>query len=165
MPDPVDDLLAQIKADNHSRAASPSPMPIPPEPEDSIDALLAELDGCTPAKPPTSQPAIQNNQSSVNQTKQLNPLNSQPAQSAPVDVATDNLLADLKTLYAEQDRAKQEQEATFKRQQRAANMRQAEAWLKALHSQSSEAAWFEEFAAKYASRIEAAMDYLGLSAD
>jgi hypothetical protein len=92
------------------------------------------------------------------------------------DASTDKLLAEIKTLYTEQDRAEdlkrqqhlqaeQQRQANLKRQKQAAIVRQAEAWLKQLNHQSSEAAWFEEFAAKYTSRVEAAIDYLGLQAE
>jgi hypothetical protein len=168
MPDSIDDLLAQIKAAN-SRAASHSPMPTPPDPpENSLDALLAELNGDTVAKanakPASAQPSSSNNPTSANRA---NPLNScKPvSQAASANAETENLLADLKAIYAEQDRAEQQRRATFKRQKQAANIRQAEAWLKTLDTQSTEAAWFEEFAAKYTSKVEAAMDYLGLTAE
>jgi hypothetical protein len=42
-------------------------------------------------------------------------------------------------------------------------MQQAQTWLRTLDANTSEAAWFEEFATKYDSRVEAAIDFLGLS--
>jgi hypothetical protein len=39
-------------------------------------------------------------------------------------------------------------------------VRQAQVWLKKLDKNSDEGYWFDQFAFKYSSRIEAAIDYL-----
>lgn len=205
MSDPIDDLLNQLKSSD-IKAASASlhmPMTSPPSglPSDSIDDLLANLDGkaASPDQPRTglSSPAqASQQQAKYQQAKQQQKLTPQvplqpsknpqfdalvnPPATAPLssdaEASTDRLLAEIKTLYTEQDQAEglkrqqqlqaeQNRQAHLNRQKQAAIVRQAEAWLKDLNHQSSEAAWFEEFAAKYASRVEAAIDYLGLQAE
>lgn len=192
MSDSIDDLLAQLKLTADAKT-TPAPAPSTnPEPSsnyltDSIDSLLTNLD----EKPRTATPSANlTSASTVTSASsppqpQLPVANSQfealvnpattPAQVAQ-DPSTDRLLADIQAVYAEQDqteveqqqqrlRAEQQRQAAIKRQKRAAMVRQAENWLKTLNHQSSEAAWFEEFAAKYASRVEAAIDYLGLRAE
>lgn len=62
----------------------------------------------------------------------------------------------------EQLRQEQLRQAELKRQKQIAAAKQAEEWLKRLNPRSGEAAWFEEFATKYESKLEAAIDYLGL---
>lgn len=82
-----------------------------------------------------------------------------------------NLLAELKGEYEEQAKAeeqkrqqqlKEEQirQEQLKQQQREAIIKQAQAWLKSLDPLSDEGLWFEEFAYKYPSKQEAAIDYL-----
>lgn len=200
MSDPIDDLLNQLKSSD-IKAASASlhmPMTSPPSglPSDSIDDLLANLDGkaASPDQPRTglSSPAQASQQQAKQQQKltpqvplqpsknpQFDALVNPPATAPPspdAEASTDRLLAEIKTLYTEQDQAEglkrqqqlqaeQNRQAHLNRQKQAAIVRQAEAWLKDLNHQSSEAAWFEEFAAKYASRVEAAIDYLGLQAE
>lgn len=83
----------------------------------------------------------------------------------------DALLSQIKTEFAEQDKAeelkKQQQikeekirQEQIKQQQRQALTKEAEAWLKKLNPRSAEGLWFEEFAYSYSSKLEAAIDYL-----
>ncbi len=83
----------------------------------------------------------------------------------------EELLAELKAHYTERDRAEarqqQEQRAIERRQQdelrsqqRSAAAQRAQTWLQQLQPHSGEAIWFEEFAARYPSRLDAAIDYL-----
>lgn len=173
MSDPIDDLLAQIQssadatAENTAKPQQHSPMPSQPSGSPgSIDDLLAEMDGRpTPSSVPPA-PVL--------------PASSQkPAPAVPPapprrDAGIDNLLSDMKSTYQEQDRAEalrqqqqrqeeQRRQETLKRQKQAAVAKQAEEWLKTLDIRSGEGAWFEEFAAKYPSRVEAAIEYLGLT--
>ena len=83
-------------------------------------------------------------------------MSQQKAQNSQHDPA--EALEQQKQLVAEQRRKEQ-----ARQQQRAALVKQAEDWLKTLDPRAGEGAWFEEFAAKYTSRIEAAIDYLGLN--
>jgi LmbE family N-acetylglucosaminyl deacetylase len=167
MSDPIDHLLAQIQssdatAKNTAKPKQHSPMPSQPPAgsPSSIDDLLAEMDGrpapraVSPASPQKSAPAVQ--------------------PSPRRDAGLDNLLADMKSTYQEQDQAaalkqqqqqqeEQRRQEALKRQKQAAVAKQAEEWLKTLDIRSGEGAWFEEFAAKYPSRVEAAIEYLGLA--
>lgn len=88
--------------------------------------------------------------------------------------STERLLAEIQHLYTEQDRQQRQQhqqaaiiaaqqQAIRQQQHRMKVMQQAQTWLRALDANTSEAAWFEEFATKYNSRVEAAIDFLGLS--
>lgn len=182
MSDSIDDLLAQIKASHNKDAAgsthppsiAPDSNPMP-KPTDAgavdIDHLLAEIDG--QAAKPTSP------------TSKLPPSNPRQTPDHPLDAetrfppastkdSTDDLLTEIKAIYQEYDRAEdlrtqqqrqeeQRRQAMLERQRQAVIVKKAEAWLKTLDAKSSEAAWFEEFASKYASRVEAAIDYLGLN--
>ncbi len=170
MSDPIDDLLAQLQssdasAKNTAKPKQHSPMPSQPPAGSpgSIDDLLAEMDGrptrsVPPAPVPPASP--QNFPPAVPPT---------PSKNAGID----HLLADMKSTYQEQDRAEalkqqqqrqeeQRRQEILKRQKQAALAKQAEAWLKTLDAKSGEGAWFEEFAVKYSSRVEAAIEYLGL---
>jgi type IV secretory pathway VirB10-like protein len=168
MSDPIDNLLAQIQPSSNASAKPKQHSPMPSQPPasspGSIDDLLAEMDGCPPR--PTVQPApTPQNPISVSQPT--------PPPAPRRDGAIDNLLADMKSTYQEQDRAEalkqqqqwqeeQRQQQAASRQKQAVLMKQAEEWLKNLDIRSGEGAWFEEFAAKYPSRVEAAIEYLGL---
>lgn len=150
----------------------------------SIDDLLAEIEG-KPA--PAQQPQRLQPFPSVTQTdwQQVSPAQSErPEAIGETKSATDRLLEDLRTQYDQHDRAEelkrqqqqraeelkqqeqirqeQRRQAELKRHKQLAVMQQAEEWLKRLDPRSGEAAWFEEFAAKYESKLEAAIDYLGL---
>lgn len=192
MSDSIDDLLAQIKASNASPnkdaagsmqppapiapGANPMPNPTDAGAADNLDHLLAKIDGqeASPTSPtsklpisklPTSNP-VQTPDRLLDAEKRLPP--------ASTKDSTDDLLTEIKAIYQEYDRAEdlktqqqrqeeQQQQVMLKRQRQVAIVKKAEAWLKTLDAKSSEAAWFEEFASKYASRIEAAVDYLGLN--
>ncbi|MCU0566083.1 MAG: hypothetical protein MUF49_05755 [Oculatellaceae cyanobacterium Prado106] len=56
----------------------------------------------------------------------------------------------------------QTRQQTYEQQQQAERERKAMAWLRSLTPADEDYAWFESFAAKYASRVEAAIDFLGL---
>lgn len=84
---------------------------------------------------------------------------------------TDFLLQQIKAEYEEQEKAekfKKEEELQQEQikqqqilnQQKKALKKQAEEWLKKLDPLSEEGLWFEEFAYKYPSKLEAAIDYL-----
>ena len=193
MSDPIDDLLAQLQSSRPDASKSaPSSMnsqPPPPTnlPINSIDGLLDDLDE-KPAKRPQDQPIQPSTNPKFDALVQPvvhlpdldQPISNPPRQTgAATDNLTDNLtanlLADIKALYQEQDQtaalqqqaeqaAEQRRQETLSRQRRGELVRQAETWLKNLDARSGEAAWFEEFAAKYSSRVEAAIEYLNLEA-
>lgn len=175
-PDPIDDLLAQLQPAVHPPAA---PMPQPDSPAltpanstGSLDHLLSELqaidqaclaapnslDSIAPVPPivPATNPQFE---------ALLHPHPVEPPRSGTD--STERLLAEIQDLYTDQDQqaaAKAtERQASQQRQRRAKVVRQAQAWLDSLDHNTSEAAWFEEFATKYSSRVEAAVDFLGLS--
>ena len=88
-----------------------------------------------------------------------------------VSLPENNLLAELKGEYEEEAKAeeqkrqqqlKEEQirQEKLKQQQQEAISKQVQAWLKTLDPLSDEGLWFEEFAYKYPSKQEAAIDYL-----
>lgn len=177
MSDPIDDLLAQIQssdatAKNTAKPKQHSPMPSQPPAgsPSSIDDLLADMDGRPTPRAVSPAPI------SPAPVPPASPQKSAPAvQPSPRrDAGLDNLLADMKSTYQEQDQAaalkqqqqqqeEQRRQEALKRQKQAAVAKQAEEWLKTLDIRSGEGAWFEEFAAKYPSRVEAAIEYLGLA--
>lgn len=171
MTDSVDELLAQMKA-TYGDEAKPdrsSPVPGAPSPSSSpssahpgsatadrsLDHLLADLDG-SPALNPRHQPAPS------------------PPQSSKPEASADPLLSQLKTQYTDHDQAialqkqaqleaEQRQQQRVQQQRRAALTKRAQTWLKQLDPHGGEGVWFEEFAANYPSRLDAAIDYLGVS--
>lgn len=189
MSDPIDDLLDQIQSANPAPAqpaAQPATQPATqqtaqpaqqPNPASAIENLLATLDD-RPA-PTVSQPSANPHFDALihpTPAQTVGPSLAGPSPEPFKAESADRMLADLKALYQEQDqaeaarqqemiRAEQERQATVQRQRQGTINRQAQDWLKNLDRASGEAAWFEEFAAKYTSRLEAAIDYLGLRAE
>ncbi|GAB4369915.1 MAG: hypothetical protein Kow00121_10180 [Elainellaceae cyanobacterium] len=190
MGDSVDDLLAQMQAKYTDAAdapknkastpaagqvspAVPAPLPAKPsalDPSDPIDRLLLQVQE-SGVNPPSVQSSPHASTRSPGSASNLNP------STAPLpDSTADPLLGQIKAQYEQHDRAEalkkqeaqqqeQRRQEQLKRQRRAALHQRAEAWLKSLDPRSGEAVWFEEFAGKYHSRIEAAIDYLGLESD
>jgi hypothetical protein len=136
MTDSIEDLLAQTKAKygNHS---PPAPLPGKETDDRAIANLLAKLQA-SPETPAQPEP-----ESTLQQELQAIRAEAAPP-SAP-------------------NPWEQQRQAILARQRRAEIVRRAEAWLRTLNPQDGESAWFEEFATKYESRVEAAIDYLGLS--
>lgn len=184
-PDANQSDVSPSGADQTVQPVSQSPIePSPSRPaSESIDDLLAEIEGKpAPTRPQSAQslpvaPPI--NWQSVTPTS-VEEISGIPRPKS----STDRLLDELKAQNDERDRAEelkrqeqqraeeqqrqeqlrqeQRRQAEQKRQKQRAVMQQAEEWLKRLDPRSGEAAWFEEFAAKYESKLEAAIDYLGL---
>ncbi|HEY9699719.1 MAG TPA: hypothetical protein V6D10_20835 [Trichocoleus sp.] len=186
MTDSIDDLLAQVKAQYGDEVnqvkQSPLPQSLPTAPPiqsaaqetsqpsgsspKSLDSLLAELEGKPAPLPPSG--SMQLSQPAIDQKSYL------PTPLPATNLAADPLLTQLKAKYSELDRAaeleqqkqreaEQRRQEKLRQQQQATSIKRAEEWLKTLDSKGGEGAWFEEFAAKYSSRIEAAIDYLGLN--
>jgi hypothetical protein len=139
MMDEIDKLLAGLTPEPKRKPQPPSPTPQAKAPAQAIDDLLKQLD--------TPQPSISS------------------------AAKPDRLLQEIKADYEEQQeqlvleqqqQAKQKQQRLeqLKAQRRAELTEQAAEWLKALDPKSTEGKWFEEFACNYASRLEAAIDYL-----
>lgn len=132
---------------------------------ESIDDLLAELKAeYQPEKPPEllkqPQKPVIPQIPTVSRKKYIG----KPSQ-------TDLFLQQIKAEYEEQEQAEklkkeeklqqeQIQQQQILAQQKQAFKKQAEEWLKKLDPLSDEGLWFEEFAYKYPSKIEAAIEYL-----
>ena len=125
---------------------------------DAIDKLLNEL---------KSEYKQSQTKSVVPQQPQTKPVIS----SVPRGDGVDRLLAEVKANFTQQDLAEElqrqqqlEQErikqAQLKAQRLEALRKQAEDWLGKLDPFSPEGLWFERFAEKYPSKLEAAVDYL-----
>ncbi|MBN3944618.1 MAG: hypothetical protein V7L21_17050 [Nostoc sp.] len=126
---------------------------------DSIDKLLAELQTeCQEVQP-------QQQQSKSVVAKSFIP--SSPKSASLMD----NLLAEVKADFAEEDAAielKRQQELEqerirqeqLKAKQLEALQVQAKEWLSKVDPLSSEGLWFERFAESYPSKLEAAIEYL-----
>lgn len=126
---------------------------------DSIDKLLAELQ--TEYK--KVQPRQQQSKSGI--AKSFIPASPKSAS------LMDNLLAEIKADFAEEDAAielkKQqelEQERIRQKQFKAKQLEilkvQAKQWLAKVDPLSSEGLWFERFSESYSSKLEAAIEYL-----
>ncbi len=166
--DPIDKLLAEVQAESAPQPKPPAtPSPTPPESRSgqaSLDQLLGQIQG-------TSQPiASPSGRSPTPPTP--DPL---PPLTPPRDPALDELLGSLKTTYQQQEAAaerdrqqalaaerqrQREQEAA----ERVAFAQQAQAWLSKLDPLSADGLWFNQFAERYPSRLEAAIDFLRASA-
>ncbi|MCC5656256.1 hypothetical protein LC608_04500 [Nostoc sp. XA010] len=125
---------------------------------DSIDKLLAELQ--------TEYKEVQPQQQSKSATAKSFILSSPKSASF-----MDNLLAEIKADFAEEDAAielKRQQELEQERiRQEQIKAKQLEAlkveakkWLAKVDPLSSEGLWFERFAESYPSKLEAAIEYL-----
>lgn len=137
--DPIDKLLAQLKAEYADPTAATPPQPPAP------------LQSAPPQSTPPSPPTIRKSVGSFD----------------PID----NLLSEVKAGYAAQEaaeelarqqqlQAEQRRQAQLLEQRRAAIAQQAKDWLAKLDPLSTEGLWFEQFSGKYASKLEAAIDYL-----
>jgi hypothetical protein len=125
---------------------------------DSIDKLLAELQTEYKQVQPQQQPKSATAKSFIS--------------SSPKSASfMDNLLAEVKADFAEEDAAielKKQQELEQERiRQEQLKAKQLEAlkveakeWLAKVDPFSSEGLWFERFAESYSSKLEAAIEYL-----
>lgn len=168
MSDEIDKLLAKVKSeyDPSKPPATPESTPKAPEPKaqaastpknaGSIDKLLAriEVEGEISGKAPTGW------QGSPSQSRS-------PQKSGSFD----ELLAGVKADFEGRDRLEREERERAEReraeeerrrreQQRQKIAKKAQEWLKQLDPYSDEGFWFGQFAEGYASRLEAAIDYL-----
>ena len=141
--DSIDDLLAEVKAEYQEQEQNLLPKKAPL-------FTTEEFKSSAPNQPTYQpQPKIQKWESQVE----------------------DNLLAQVKAEFAEQERREeikrqqqlQEEQLRAKQReqhQREALTQEATEWLKNLNISSEEGLWFEEFAYSYPSKLEAAIDYL-----
>lgn len=150
--DLIDKLLAQIKVEYQELDKPEQPKKQQPKPkkEASLDSLLSEVEATEPINKQSSQfnQPLSKNAASIN-----------------------SLLSDLKADYEAQERAEEqlrleefkaeEQRQQKLKQQKLEKLQQsAIAWLKQLDPLSTEGLWFEKFAEKYSSKLEAAIAYL-----
>ncbi|MBD2356403.1 hypothetical protein H6G41_17525 [Tolypothrix sp. FACHB-123] len=132
---------------------------------DSIDKLLAELkteyqEGKTspPQPQPQSKPQLNITQPLIPVTPKAASLIDNLLEEVKADFAERDIAEELKRQEElEQERIRQEQ---LKAKQREALKNQAKEWLAKLDPFSSEGLWFERFAEGYASKLEAAIEYL-----
>ncbi|MFN6463436.1 MAG: salt stress protein, Slr1339 family [Nostoc sp. DedVER02] len=126
---------------------------------DSIDKLLAELQ--------TEYKQVQPQQQQPKSATAKSFIPSSPKSASFMD----NLLAEVKADFAEEDAAielKKQQELKLeqirqekiKAKQLEALKVQAKEWLSKVDPLSSEGLWFERFAESYSSKLEAAIEYL-----
>lgn len=151
--DSIDKLLAQIKAEYQESDQPEKPkkqQPLPKK-EASLDSILSEFGAAE----------------SIN--KQVSPQFNQPTSKNAASL--NSILNDIKADYEAQEKAEQqlrleqlkaeEREQQQLKQQKLEKLQQsAIAWLKQLDPLSSEGLWFENFAEKYSSKLEAAIAYL-----
>lgn len=137
--DPIDKLLAQLKAEYADpTAATPPQPPTPPLPTPP------------PPAPPSNPPTIRKSVSSFDPIDNL--LSEVKAGYAAQEAAEE--------LVRQQLQAEQRRQAQLLEQRRAAIAQQAKDWLAKLDPLSTEGLWFEQFSHKYSSKLEAAIDYL-----
>lgn len=150
MADPIDELLKQLDQGNPGRSShSPNAQsantpeaelrsieaPAAKSIEKSIDQLLAEIEDKPVMMKSRAAPPDLPIRSEV-ELRHVDPIENQP-----------------RPLKSENHQRTQQQEAIVRR---------AQAWLNALDPQDGNALFFERFAEKYPSRLEAAIDFLGL---
>lgn len=170
--DPIDKLLAEMQAESAPQPkppASPSPPPKAGQPgAASLDQLLGQIQGGSQSM---GQPESQRSPTLPTPPvpDPLLPL------TPPRDPGLDDLLGSLKTTYQQQDaeaeRDRQQALAAERQRQqaqeaaeRAAFAQQAQDWLSKLDPLSADGLWFNQFAERYPSRIEAAIDFLRAAA-
>lgn len=163
-PKPVKPIAAEPVA---TRSDAPAPSI---DRSASIDDLLQNLN--SPTSSPSHLPQSAPSPLPANSQAARSPSANLPNASLPKNSQPDPLLSTLKQQYEQQDETdrlqqQRQQEADRQQQQRLAQQRRlqqeqrAANWLKQLDHRSDEAAWFEAFAANYATPLEAAIDYLG----
>lgn len=130
------------------RAVPPGGSPNP----QSVDALLSQLDG-TVKNPPPVQPPILPQPSQIR--TQIHKETVAPAQSQPKPNPPQPEAHTAKPVTPAHPQLE-------KQKRRQAIERRAQEWLKNLDPHGGEAHFFETLAEKYSSRLEAAIDFLGL---
>jgi hypothetical protein len=155
--DPIDKLLAEVQAEYQEPKTSNRPQNLPNLPnlqnllEKPIEKPIEKAIGKPMGKPTQSLPKA--------------------TTSFTSDRGLDNLLGQVKSEFDQTDRfeaekraAELKQEALKQeqiRQAKQAQLRgQAGEWLKSLDPLSDEGFWFEQFAEKYPTRLDAAIAYL-----
>jgi hypothetical protein len=148
--DPIDKLLAEVQAEYQEPKTSNRPQNL-----QNLQNLLEK---------PTEKP--------IGKTigKQTQTLPKATTSFAP-DRGLDNLLGQMKSEFDQTDRLEEEKQAEELKQEalkqeqirkaKQAQLRgQAQEWLKSLDPLSDEGFWFEQFAEKYPTRLDAAIAYL-----
>lgn len=178
--DPVDKLLAELKAQQSQLQPSVEP-PVQPkadqpsgQPADTLDDLLGQIAAETqrsvraelskrPSSPPTAQQPFAGSADAA-RSPEMSLLAELQAQYSEHDRAAalrqQQAAQAVQRKQQQQEREKQNRLKQLKQQRRAALSKQAEVWLRKLNPSSEEGRWFDEFSCGYESRLEAAIDYL-----
>lgn len=130
---------------------------------DSIDKLLAEIQAECQQPKTSKQPPKQAPKQAPKLTKQ--------SKIFPKNNGLNDLLGQVKAEFDEADRVEEKQRAEqlkqealrqehIRKQKQAQLTKQALEWLKSLDSLSDEGFWFEQFAEKFPTRLDAAIAYL-----
>jgi len=178
--DPLAEILAELTQGQGLDRPKAKSVPRAETPAQSIDDLLASIEGKAPVKPaqamtppPTGQPSLSiddlltsiEGTTPKSQVPVIPPnLNNEPVLiPAPLITPDRHLEQELRQVaqdIEEQEKQKQRELEAQRREQLQVKAKEAQAWLKQLDRLSSEGIWFEEFAKKYPSELEAALDYL-----
>jgi hypothetical protein len=139
----LDDLLSQVKAEYSEKTADSSPKPSP---------LIEEYQ--RQANHNTSQYSFTPTQSHLPDLTQEYSLISELKDEFAAVEKEEKLQ---KEAQIKAEKLKQEQ---LQKERRKGLEKQAQEWLKKIDPHSTEGLWFEEFAYKYPSKLDAAIDYL-----
>jgi hypothetical protein len=157
--DPLDKLLAELKAENAKDSPSmPAAPPSEAKPGASIADLLNAIDAPTVRSEPTTELQVTPAPASLSLPEIPNSKSSLPGSDRPQPPETQE--SDSEESDAKQERAKQKRLEHLRQQRRSELREPARKWLSQLKPKSDEGVWFEEFACNYESRLEAAIEYL-----
>jgi vacuolar-type H+-ATPase subunit I/STV1 len=135
---------------------------------DPIEKLLAEVQA---ESKPSAQESPQQPQSQPDWQTSPPPAQSLTTDKGPTDKRLDDLLSQVKTEFDQADQVEAEKRAEqlkqealkqeqIRKEKQAKLTKQAVEWLKNLDSYSDEGFWFEQFAEKFPTRLDAAIAYL-----
>lgn len=180
----IDDLLAQVKAEYQEQPKQSLSQKKPVPPPKPANSLLSEKDSLIEQVKAEMEPQSPKPLLSANDLITPTPVNYSPQSSVTPSISPveESLLSDIKNEFKEQQKAEElkrqqqiiEEEQRKEREQQEAKRREeqkrqrrrealkneAEEWLKKLNPRSEEGRWFEEFSYGYASKLEAAIDYM-----
>ncbi|PSB00363.1 salt stress protein, Slr1339 family, partial [Merismopedia glauca] len=138
--------------------------------DDLLSQIKAEYTEKTPNPSPKSSPLIEEYKRQAHNN--ASPYSVTPTQPNLPDLTQEySLISELKAEFAATEQAeklKQEEQIKvekirqeqLQKERRQGLEKKAQEWLKQLNPHSQEGLWFEEFAYKYASKLDAAIDYL-----
>ncbi len=159
-PDPIENLLEQIKTQHQTHPIPPNTPPIDHDPfqhlrpqqqtkpnpdPDPIEQTLQQL------KTQRSQPQPSNPNEETDLLNQLQQLKNLKQQQQTQTTTPTNLRQNLDEIRLIEQRQQQQKKQAIA---------QAQHWLKQLDPYSDEGLWFDQFAESYSDRLDAALDYL-----